>query len=222
MHLYMIRHGQSYTNLPDWHKKNADLALTELGQRQAAALAEWLPLVLPKVDVIYCSTMLRARETVQPLANRYQMDVRFDDRLREIGSNRFDHTPWPPEQLPSDFSDYWSTERPFLSITPKAEGSETWMHFRTRVGLLLQELVERHREQIVVAVCHGGVIEATFDHIFNIGAWRRCEIWTHNTAITHFEYVEHPRRETWCLHFHNRVEHLASVEPRTRESGVSE
>ncbi|MGB0387285.1 MAG: histidine phosphatase family protein [Ardenticatenaceae bacterium] len=219
MHLYMIRHGQSYTNLPDWDKKNADQALTELGQQQAAALAEWLPLLLPKVDVIYGSTMLRARETAAPLAKAYEMAVCFDDRLREIGTNRLDHTPWA--EVPTDYSDYWSTERPFLSITPNVEHSETWMHFRTRVGLLIQELVERHRDEIVIAVCHGGVVEATFDHIFNIGPWRRSEIWTHNSAITHFEYVEHPGRETWRLHFHNRVEHLASVEYKTRESGVT-
>ena len=86
------------------------------------------------------------------------------------------------------------------------------MHFRTRVGLFIEEMVELHRDKIVVAVCHGGVAEATFDHIFNVGPWRRTEIWNHNTGVSHFEYVELPRRETWRLHFHNRVEHLAGVE----------
>ncbi|MFZ4657876.1 MAG: histidine phosphatase family protein [Caldilineaceae bacterium] len=38
MNLYLIRHGQSYINLPEWIGKNSDEALTELGQRQAAAL----------------------------------------------------------------------------------------------------------------------------------------------------------------------------------------
>ena len=32
MHLYLIRHGQSYVNLPDWTGVNADEPLTELGQ----------------------------------------------------------------------------------------------------------------------------------------------------------------------------------------------
>ena len=39
MHLYLIRHGQSFVNLPDWTGVNADEPLTELGQQQAAALA---------------------------------------------------------------------------------------------------------------------------------------------------------------------------------------
>lgn len=38
MHLYMIRHGQSHVNLPDWDG-GFDEGLTELGQRQAAAQA---------------------------------------------------------------------------------------------------------------------------------------------------------------------------------------
>jgi hypothetical protein len=41
MHLYLIRHGQSYINLKEWQEGNVDAGLTELGQRQANALAAW-------------------------------------------------------------------------------------------------------------------------------------------------------------------------------------
>ena len=86
------------------------------------------------------------------------------------------------------------------------------MHFRTRIGAFIEDMLEHHRDQVVVAVCHGGVIELTFDHIFNIGPWRRCEVWCKNTGITRFEYVEHPRREMWRLHYHSRAEHLHGIE----------
>ena len=69
----------------------------------------------------------------------------------------------------------------------------------------------RHRGETILVVCHGGVVEAAFGHIFNIGPWQRCEVWTTNTGITHFEYVEHPGRETWRLHSHNRTDHLAPL-----------
>ncbi|MEZ4769228.1 MAG: histidine phosphatase family protein [Caldilineales bacterium] len=211
MQLYLIRHGQSFVNLKDWTDGNTDSGLTDLGQRQAAALATWLPGHLPQIDALYASTMQRARETAQPLSAAYGIEIRWDDRLREIGNNRSDHTPWPPEALPREYSDYWASERPFATTTPMVQGGETFMHFRTRVGLFIEELVECCREKRIVAVCHGGVVEAVFDHIFNIGPWRRCEVWNYNTGVSHFEYVEIPRRETWRLHFHNRVEHLAEV-----------
>ncbi len=210
MQLYMIRHGQSYVNLPDWDKGNMDAGLTDLGQQQAAALAKWLPDHLTHVDALYASTMKRAQETAAPLAAAYGLTIQPDDRLREIGNNRLDHTPWPSDGLP-EYSDYWGSERPFSSITPNYDNGESLMHFRVRVGMFIESLIEKHRSEIVVAVCHGGVIELTYDHVFNIGPWRRCEVWTKNTGITRFELVEHPTRETWRLHYHSRAEHLANL-----------
>ena len=213
MHLYMIRHGQSHVNLADWANGNTDEGLTELGQKQAQALAASFYQEVATIDVLYCSTMRRARETAAPLAQASgKLAIQYDDRLREIGNNRLDHTPWPNDQLPRHYAEYWSSERPFSSVTPVVEGGETMMHFRTRIGLFIEDMVERHAGQTVVAVCHGGVIEISFDHLFNIGAWRRCEVWAYNTGVSHFEYVAHPRRETWRLHYHNRVDHLKSYE----------
>ena len=210
MHLYLIRHGQSFVNLETWQGGNRDAGLTDLGQRQAAALAGWLPGHVPAIDALYASTMQRARETVAPLAQAYSTPVQWDDRLRELGNNRFDHTPWPTEDLPP-YPDYWASERPFTTITPSAEGGETFMHFRTRVGLFLEQMVEQHRDQRVVAVCHGGIIDAVFDHVFNVGPWRRTEIWSNNTGICYLQYIEMPRRETWRLHYQNRIEHLIGI-----------
>lgn len=209
MHLYLIRHGQSHVNLPDWTGGNTDEALTDLGRQQADALAAWLPPRLPEVDVIYASTMRRARETVAPLAGVYGIPIRFDDRVREVGNNRLDHTAWPDTALPNRYVDFWASAKPFSPVMLDAESAESFMHFRTRVGIFVEELVERHRQQTVLVVCHGGVVEAALQHIFNVGPWQRCEVWISNTAITHFEYVEHPGRETWRLHSHNRTDHLA-------------
>lgn len=212
MHLYLIRHGQSFVNLESWTDGNVDMGLTELGDRQAAALAAWLPAKVPAVDALYASTMARARETAAAVAAPYGAQIQFDDRLRELGNNRFDHSPWPNEELPRRYMEYWASGRPFSPVVDAIDNqSETYMHFRTRVGLFVEFAANLHRGQTVLVVCHGGVVDACFDHIFNVGPWRRCEVWNHNTALTHFEYVEHPGREVWRLHFHNRVEHLAGV-----------
>ncbi len=211
MHLYLVRHGQSHINLKDWDAGNADVGLTGLGQRQSAALARWLPDALPEVDALYSSTLQRARETVECLADVYDCAVCYDDRLREIGNNRFDHTPWPADELPREYAPYWGSERPFASITPTTEEGETLIHFRARVGSFIEEMVEHHCDQVVVAVCHGGVIDTVFDHVFNVGPWRRCEVWSRNTSITHFEYVAHPGRETWRLNYHSRADHLSDL-----------
>jgi probable phosphoglycerate mutase len=210
MQLYMIHHGQSYINLKEWDKGNLDEGLTDLGQRQAAALAAWMPTEVPELDAIFSSTMQRARETAEILAQAYNMPLYFDDRLREVGNNRLDHTAWPSDDLP-EYSDYWGSEKPFSSITPEREMGESLMHFRVRVGNFIEELISLYRGSRIAAVCHGGVIEIAFDHVFNVGPWRRCEVWSNNTGVTHFELVEHPLRETWRLHYHSRTDHLTEL-----------
>ena len=210
MKLYFIRHGQSYVNLEDWVDGNQDKGLTELGKKQAKAMAKWMKRELPAFDTLYASNMTRARETAQTLASAYDYDINWDDRLREIGNNRLDHTPWPLHNLP-EYGEVWGSEAPFTSITPYVEQGESWMHFRVRVGAFIEEMVGQHRGETIVAVCHGGVISAAFDHIFNVGPWRRCDVHHNNTAIAYFEYVEIPRRETWRLWYQNRHDHLQEV-----------
>lgn len=213
MHLYLIRHGQSFVNLADWDWNGGatlDQPLTDLGMAQAEALAGWLPGHVARVNALYASSMQRARQTAEPLSQVYDCPVRFEDRVREIGNNRIDHTAWPAEEAPKRYKQVWATARPFSPTMHDAETSETYMHTRVRVGLFIEELVDRHRGENVLVVCHGGVIDCAFDHVFNVGPWRRCEMWTNNTGVTHFEYVEHPGREVWRLHYYNRADHLVA------------
>lgn len=211
MKLYLIRHGQSHVNLDTWTGGNRDTALTDLGRNQARALGAWLPSELPVVDALYSSTMARAMETAQYVANAYDIPILPDERIREIGNNRMDHEPWPSDDLP-EYGETWGSARPFASITPARNQGESLMHFRTRTGSFVEEMAERHPGQNVVAVCHGGVIEGVFAHAFNVGPFWRCEVWCFNTGVTLFEHVQHPDREAWRLHYHSRVDHLSAME----------
>jgi probable phosphoglycerate mutase len=89
-----------------------------------------------------------------------------------------------------------------------AADSETFTHFRTRVGLFVNEMLQRPSTDIVMVVCHGGVINAVFDFVFNIGVFRSCDIWNWNTAVTHFEYDPAVGHRAWKLHFQGRTDHL--------------
>lgn len=219
MQLYVIRHGQSLVNLADWAHGNRDEGLTELGQRQAEAVAQRLSEDPGEVDALYASTMLRARETAAAIGKALGMEVVHDDRIREIGNNRLDHAPWP--EVPRDYGDFWATARPFASVTPAVENGESLMHFRTRVGNFLEETLVRHAGEVVVVVAHGGVLDVLFDHVFNVGTWRRCQVWTHNAAVTHVEALDyapeddlfaHAGPEYWRLHRHNCMAHLKGLE----------
>jgi broad specificity phosphatase PhoE len=170
------------------------------------------------IDALYSSTMLRARETAAVIGDTIGMTVITDDRIREIGNNRLDHAPWP--DVPEQYGDFWATARPFASVTPAVEQGESLMHFRTRVGAFVEDLLERHEREVVVAVAHGGVFDALFEHVFNVGPWPRCQVWTHNAAVSHFEALDFAPEhdflvqgpEYWRLHAHNCMAHLEGLE----------
>lgn len=212
MQLYMVRHGQSYVNLKEWSEGNKDTGLTELGHKQAAALGKWLPSEVKHIDAMYVSTMMRAQETAAYITKAYQgLTPIPEPRIREIGNNQLTKDPWPNDMLP-EYGEYWGSERPFHSITPSHPGGESLMHFRIRIGEFLEELAEKHEKEIVVTVCHGGVIEMAFDHMFNIGPWRRAEVFTKNTGISRFDFGHTPHREFWRIYYHSRIDHLVGID----------
>jgi 2,3-bisphosphoglycerate-dependent phosphoglycerate mutase len=211
MHLYVIRHGESHINLNEWmpaEGQSMDASLTDLGKTQAEALAAWMPGAVPHLDAIFASTMLRARETVAPLSLAYSLPVTFDDFLREIGNSMIDHSPIPVDMLPRTAAYDKKDEDPFLPMVKDLIGVETFMHFRSRIGMFLTRLARENQGKYVAVVCHGGVVNGIFDHAFNIGPYRRADVWVPNTGITYFEYLYEPFMEPWRLHYACRTEHL--------------
>jgi broad specificity phosphatase PhoE len=225
VHLLLVRHGESYVNVDGWDQGYIDTGLTKLGQRQAESLAAWMA-QHARIDALYTSTMARALETTAYLTQATGLTAIRDDRLREFGNCYADGTAVPPEAMPIVYAEFWGTERPYTPIDDK--GGESWILFRLRVGRFLDELIETYGnghkqegagnpdvdpETTVVIVCHGGVIDATFDYVFNVGPLQRpVEVWTHNTGIVHWEYSPDSGREPWRLHAHGMGHHLLTCD----------
>jgi broad specificity phosphatase PhoE len=212
LHLFLIRHGQSHVNLDDWDGGYVDTGLTPLGEQQSERLAQWVAGHV-RADFLYTSTMARALETTVYLAKTLNLEAEADNRLREFGNCYADGTPVPPEAMPIQYAAFWGTERPYTRIN---ERGESWLLFRLRVGAFIDDVLARHgggsdaaeSERGVLVVCHGGVVDAAADYIFNVGAHRRVEFLVHNTGITHWEHRSEPGREPWRLHATNMAYHL--------------
>jgi broad specificity phosphatase PhoE len=83
MRLLLIRHGQTPGNvLGQLDTAHPGPGLTELGERQAAALAR--SLASEQIDLLYASTLIRTQITAAPLAAERGMDVEVLAGLREI------------------------------------------------------------------------------------------------------------------------------------------
>ncbi|KUM39400.1 histidine phosphatase family protein [Arthrobacter sp. EPSL27] len=83
MRLLLIRHGQTPGNvLGQLDTAHPGPGLTELGERQAAALAR--SLANEQVDLLYASTLIRTQITAAPLASARSLTVEVLEGLHEI------------------------------------------------------------------------------------------------------------------------------------------
>ena len=83
MRLLLIRHGQTPGNvLGQLDTAHPGPGLTDLGERQAAALARLL--ANEQIGSLYASTLVRTQITARPLAARRGLDVGILAGLREI------------------------------------------------------------------------------------------------------------------------------------------
>ena len=80
--ILLIRHGQSTANEQGIFGGTTDYPLSEKGHTQAKQLA--MKLENMNIDVIYSSSLKRAIQTAQPIAEILQKEIKIEDDLREI------------------------------------------------------------------------------------------------------------------------------------------
>jgi broad specificity phosphatase PhoE len=148
--LLLVRHGETDWNRDHRWQGHSDTPLNDSGRRQALELAE----TLDPPDRIYASDLLRARETAEILAARLGAPVVLDVRLRERGFGAWEGltTPEIEERFAADHARWRVGEG------AGAADAEAFEAFAERIGAFLDEVLERHAEEEVLVVAHGGTI----------------------------------------------------------------
>ena len=147
MELIIVRHA-----LPESEARDdgpADPPLTPLGLRQAEATAELL--ATEGINHVVTSTMQRAIQTGQPLADRLGLNPERLEDLKESDHRRSSYT--PVEEMDADHE----VIREFLDdpLSMFADGYEA---FRDRVTAALDAVVAANRGRTVAVFCHAMVV----------------------------------------------------------------
>jgi broad specificity phosphatase PhoE len=152
--LYCIRHGQSTYNALGRIQGQSDVPLSELGRRQALAVAR--ALADAPIEAIYSSPLRRAKDTARLLADLLGLDVREDPRLKEVDVGVFTDRLRDEvlEEYPGAISRWRSGRLDF--VFPEGESRRDLI----RRGHEVLDEIRRagHRQAAVVA--HGGVLLA--------------------------------------------------------------
>lgn len=148
----LIRHGQTAWNLgagAERFRGRTDLALDETGHAQANAVAERLS--SEPIAALYASPLLRAQQTLAPLADRLGLSVEPHAGLLDINYGEWQGLTHAEvaAAFPDDYEQWRST--PGRVGFPSGE---SLANVQARLRALLDELAARHPGQTAALVGH--------------------------------------------------------------------
>jgi broad specificity phosphatase PhoE len=152
--LLLVRHGETDWNRDRRFQGHADQPLNDAGREQARALADELG--HERIDVVYTSDLVRARETAEIVAARLGVDVVARSELREIDVGDWEGLTWPEieERHPEGARAWHEHGHGWTS-------GETYDQLGERIIAALQRIAADHPAQRVLVVGHGGTVRAT-------------------------------------------------------------
>ncbi len=145
MRVLIIRHGQT-----DWNKQGLlqgthDIPLNELGISQAEQAYELLK--DEKIDVAFCSPLIRTRQTAETVLRGRNIPLIYDERIVE---RRFGVAEGG-KVSDIDFAATWIPGQP-----PMYEGMETFEMLYERIADFFDEIYEKYSDKTVLVITHGG------------------------------------------------------------------
>ncbi len=190
--IFLLRHGQTTANAQEVIQgPRIDAPLSELGQRQADSLGE--ALAAQALAAVYCSPLLRARDTAEAVVRRHQrheasakgqLAVQIVPELYEMDYGRFVGQAYAAIRDEMDqVLDAWRlgfVDEPF-------PGGESALLAQTRVRPFAQRLVESAQTQDLAVVAHGRINKVLLATLTGVGLTRLEEFPQSNASITELE-----------------------------------
>jgi len=135
-------------------------------------------------DIIISSPMIRCAAFAEELANRHQLKLEFDERIKEIGWGDWEGK--APAEL--NANDPQTVARALNEPhVHRPANAESLHDFRQRVTSAWQDIILTHNKKHVLVVAHAGVIRAVLTHILNTPVENMFRIHVPNASITRIQ-----------------------------------
>jgi probable phosphoglycerate mutase len=151
--VYLARHGQTAYNAEGRFQGQQEIPLDDTGRAQAAELAERAAAY--GFAALWCSPLLRARETADAVAARIGLAPVEDARLMETDSGNWTDRSFADviAEAPEEFAAFANADASFAF-----PGGESFAQQEVRVAAALDDVEAGELPALVV--CHGMVIRA--------------------------------------------------------------
>ena len=161
--LFLVRHGEAENNVKNILNSDLDknhYHLTEFGKSQIEKLADIIK--KEKIDLIFVSPLLRARETAEIIAKELKLEIIIDERLSEFRQGEFDG------KTQEEFNTVFPTWPEEIRDKRKKLGVETEDNARKRFSSFLEEINKKYKNKNIVIISHGDPLQFIYSIIQGI------------------------------------------------------
>jgi broad specificity phosphatase PhoE len=159
MRIFLVRHGESVSDVENRYGGSYDDNLTERGRSQAKKLA--VRLSRKGIEVIYTSNLNRAKETAQLLGKALDRPVKPLESVRERNAYGV-LTGMKKDEAAKKYPKEAELLKSYKNTVQGGEGYET---FKARILFSLENMAKSGHQSIAI-VTHGGPISCIFRELF--------------------------------------------------------
>ncbi|MGF9697736.1 histidine phosphatase family protein [Paenibacillus sp. MABNR03] len=172
--IVFIRHGTTSWNVEKRYLGHTDIGLLPDAERELASLRESISAIT--WDALYCSDLLRCRQTMQRIAPVQAGQAQLDPRLREIDFGQWEGLTYDQLKDNPHYRDWIDAPQ---DVTPP--GGEPWQAFTARIDSFLTDCLLSASPEVysgenmvpaIAVVTHGGVIRYAVSRLIpELGFW---------------------------------------------------
>jgi len=197
--ILIIRHGQSEADILNVIEGRANFNLTELGRKQAKAMADWVKENY-SINKIYSSPLNRAKQTAEYVSKVYGIDIIFDDDLMEWKNGLI--AGLTPEEAKKKYPE------PKRFPHTRVYEQESIIDFRMRAETILSKIINENKDDdTIVIVSHSGMINMLFRSFIESSTNSDISIKSGDTGIHYWKINSGKKSIQFC----NKNEHIKNI-----------
>ena len=201
--IVLVRHGHVDWIAPERFRGRAERAMSDLGRRQARALANYVAKTW-RLDAIYTSPLGRCRDTSAAIAAPFRLEPRVADALCDI-----DYGEWQgltreqaKERWPDEIELWFRA--PHLAVIP---GGETLPVLLSRAAAALRKILRVHNSGTVVLVGHDSVNRVLLLFALELPLWKYWHLRQDPCGLNELFF----ENDTFVIRSINQIQHLAGL-----------